>query len=564
MKKIILTLATIICIGNLNAQNYTYNSLPINSAGNPFVSEAVGLGNNVILSAFSVDNNVGKELFISDGTPAGTKLLKDIWPGGGDGNPQNLTLVGNKVFFCATDPVYGTAVWVTDGTIAGTMIWNQMNTASLNPDFKPGFGFTEIGNGAIVYFRYNGTTNFYDLVYDDGSQNGPQQILGNPSGDVINPNDFSIYDSPTENIINYNGKVYFSGTNGATAKVLWQTDGTAGGTVSFSEQEAGLRQTDFTIMNNKLYFLVQGDGITPAKGFYRTDGTFANTIKLNNLPNSITTFVYDLFAYNNNLYFYVEQSPYIALNKSDGLTSGSLSVVQASGGSALNAVPMNNRKDNIQCIGKILCPSYDLSNKIGDVSYFDGNTTFNLVSNISADGFTHLRHNLCVGNENYMAAYTYNGANITKSTILTTGSGGSVVIDVYAPGATNANPIDPNAHFTGFTKAGNKIFFMANFSGTDWRYYSLENKSTTDINSIENGNLSLVVYPNPTMQQLNFANTNDYNLFTITDVFGKVVMKEPCKKDKNSVSLSNLPNGLYNIQVTGNKGTQSAKFIKEY
>jgi ELWxxDGT repeat protein len=562
MKKILLSLALFITAGTAYAQNYVYTSLPINSAGNPFVAEAVGLGNKVIFSAYSVDNNVGQELFVSDGTAAGTQLLKDIWPGGNDGNPQNLTVVGNKVFFCATDPVYGTSVWVTDGTVGGTMIWNQMNASNLNPDFIPGFGFTAIGNGAIVYFRYNGTTTYYDLVFDDGSQNGPQQILANPFGDIVNSNDFSKYDAPNENIINYNGNVYFSATNGVTGKVLWRTDGTSGGTVSFSEQEAGFRQTDFTVMNNRLYFLVQGDGITPAKGLYSTDGTFANTVKLNNLPNSNATFIYDLFAYNNSLYFYAEQGPYVALNKSDGLTSASLAIVQAPGGGALNAVPVNNRIDNVQCNGKIFCPSYNLSNQVGEVAYFDGNSSFTSVSNISADAYTHLRHNLCVGNENYIAAYTYSGSTIVKSTILTTGPGGSGVIDIEPPLAPNANPLDPAAHFTGFTKAGNKVFFMADFSGTDWQYYCLENTSTTAVKDIANTKAVLHVYPNPAHTQIQFSNQFSFDTYAITDIFGKTLMQNSCLQNENEIDISKLPNGIYNITLSNAAGSQATRFIK--
>jgi ELWxxDGT repeat protein len=562
MKKVLLSLIVLITISKMQAQNYVFNTLPINSAGNPFVTEAVALGNNVIFSAFSVDNNVGKELFISDGTPAGTKLLKDIWPGGGDGNPINLKVVGNKVFFTATDPVYGTSVWETNGTANGTVIWSQTNPVGLNPNGYPAFGFTAVGNnGAIVYYRYDGATNFYDLVYDDGSQTGPQVLLSNPTGDVVDPNDFLGDESPNKNIINYNGEAFLSATNGSTGKLLWHTDGFS--ITSFSEQQAGLNQNYFTIMNNNLYFLKQGNGPTSTKSLYRYDGSSTFLVTLNNFTSSSISFLDGLFTYNNNLFFYYSQGGLNTLNKSDGFNSASLKIIKSSTGGGLNVAGLNHGLNNVQCNGKILCPAYNLSGSIGEVAYFNGDSTFTPVSDISSQSYTYLRHNRCVGNENYLAAYSYSGSTIVKSSILTTGPNGSGVIDLEPALASNANPLDPASHFKGFTKAGNKIFFMANFQGNDWQYYSLENKSGTAISGNYNILPKLKVYPNPAQTQLHFTNSINANQFSITDIFGKTLIKSGCAQNDNSINIGDLPSGLYNLSLHSAIGVQTVRFIKQ-
>ena len=70
----------------------------------------------------------GRELYITDGTPAGTTLLKNINPSGGSypgltgtGNPT-AALVNNVLYFPATDTLHGRELWRTDGTPEGTVL----------------------------------------------------------------------------------------------------------------------------------------------------------------------------------------------------------------------------------------------------------------------------------------------------------------------------------------------------------------------------------------------------------------------------------------------------------
>src|SRR5262249_21719023 len=77
------------------------------------------------------DRMVGTELWKSDGTAAGTTLVKDIFPGGfwdtwnyhaNNSNPSNLTNVNGTLFFTADDGVHGRELWKSDGTAAGTTL----------------------------------------------------------------------------------------------------------------------------------------------------------------------------------------------------------------------------------------------------------------------------------------------------------------------------------------------------------------------------------------------------------------------------------------------------------
>ncbi|HEX2225099.1 MAG TPA: ELWxxDGT repeat protein, partial [Thermoanaerobaculia bacterium] len=59
----------------------------------------------------------GGEVWKSDGTPAGTGLLRDIAPGRNDSRPRSLTVAGGRLFFTANDGVHGAELWQTDGTV---------------------------------------------------------------------------------------------------------------------------------------------------------------------------------------------------------------------------------------------------------------------------------------------------------------------------------------------------------------------------------------------------------------------------------------------------------------
>ena len=72
------------------------------------------------------DGEHGHELWRSDGTPAGTVMVRDIRPGPMGSAPVNLRAVGGKVFFQANDGVSGEELWVTDGTTAGTRLLADM------------------------------------------------------------------------------------------------------------------------------------------------------------------------------------------------------------------------------------------------------------------------------------------------------------------------------------------------------------------------------------------------------------------------------------------------------
>jgi ELWxxDGT repeat protein len=116
-----------------------------------YPSHLTNLNGTLYFSAIDITH--GRELWKSDGTTAGTVMVKDIEPGanifgfGYGSNPNGLTNVNGKLYFSAYDGVHGDELWQSDGTAAGT---------TLVQDIDPG------PNGSAPYYltNLNGTLLF--------------------------------------------------------------------------------------------------------------------------------------------------------------------------------------------------------------------------------------------------------------------------------------------------------------------------------------------------------------------------------------------------------------------
>ena len=111
------------------------------------------------------------ELWKSDGSLAGTVLVKDINPGNNDSNPSNLTNVDGILYFSANDGVNGGELWKSDGTAAGTVLVKDIRAGSLGSTTGP---FTNVGG--TLYFTANDGVNGSELWKSDGTASGTVRI----------------------------------------------------------------------------------------------------------------------------------------------------------------------------------------------------------------------------------------------------------------------------------------------------------------------------------------------------------------------------------------------------
>ena len=111
----------------------------------------------------------GLELLISNGTAAGSKLLKDIHPDY-TSYLNNINGLGNQALFVADDGKNGFELWRSDGTSAGTQLLKDINEGSSGS--KPA-GFCALGN--LLYFvaeSYGVNASGRELWRSDGTANG--------------------------------------------------------------------------------------------------------------------------------------------------------------------------------------------------------------------------------------------------------------------------------------------------------------------------------------------------------------------------------------------------------
>jgi ELWxxDGT repeat protein len=100
----------------------------------------------------------GRELWISDGTSAGTHLVADVFPGRGSSVPMELAAIDGKLLFTATDGVHGREPWVSDGTAAGTAMIQDIAPGALS---SSPLSFTVSGQN--VYFAANDNSTGFEL-----------------------------------------------------------------------------------------------------------------------------------------------------------------------------------------------------------------------------------------------------------------------------------------------------------------------------------------------------------------------------------------------------------------
>ncbi|MEM9525463.1 MAG: ELWxxDGT repeat protein, partial [Bacteroidota bacterium] len=206
----------------------------------------------------------GDELWVTDGTPENTVLLKDIQEGDGNGNPFDFIVYEGKLYFTANNGTNSSELWVTDGTEEGTqlVVDIQEGGGPGNPNFKTIFQDK-------LFFTANDGLVGNELWMSDGTEEGTMLVKDIRDGGNASPSQY----------FEHNGELYFRANDGNVGTELWKTDGTEEGTVlvrDIREGSSSSSPSDFFTLGDSLFFVANdGDG----KELWITGGDSASTRK---------------------------------------------------------------------------------------------------------------------------------------------------------------------------------------------------------------------------------------------------------------------------------------------
>ncbi len=183
----------------------------------------------------------GLELWRSDGTAAGTRLVRDLCPGRCGSDPARFAVAGGRVFFFADDGVYGREPWSTDGTAAGTRLARDVCRGGCSS--ASGSRVELVGAGDSAYFWADDGEAGDELWRTDGTREGTTLVADVcPGGCSSYPRDLGVAGS----------RVYFKAKPAADADLsFWVSDGTPGG---FEELVADCNCEPVASLGDKVFF----------------------------------------------------------------------------------------------------------------------------------------------------------------------------------------------------------------------------------------------------------------------------------------------------------------------
>jgi ELWxxDGT repeat protein len=322
----------------------------------------------------AMDDSAGRELWKSDGTEAGTMLLKDIRTSG-DSDIENLTDVNGTLFFTATDGIHGDELWKSDGTEAGTVLVKDMNPGSAGSNntsmWRDPMSNFRNANGKLFFIASAGTDNF--IYRSDGTEQGTVRItradyyglnslqptftgmqdhvyffnIGDESEGLnlwklhtnettpqkvrrfympVDYEDSYGYETYEHAMVQCNNRLYIVGriANHQGFKLI-RSDGTSGGTQVITDPYNGTlssNPSELISVNDVVFFRTRPDPYDylwaysedyTSEELYRTDGTEEGTYKL---PGAFQEWN-EMTKVGNRLFYTVESSGW-ELNVSDG------------------------------------------------------------------------------------------------------------------------------------------------------------------------------------------------------------------------------------------------------
>lgn len=283
MKYSITLLFVIFTIQFTTAQTINANLVELNFLEDSNPQDLVAFQNGFYFTATDgYYENYGRELWYSDGTSTGTLMIKDIKQGQYSSDPSSLVISNNLLYFIADDGAHGIELWKSDGTEVGTVMVKDISLNGSSSFNSNSANLIDL-NGTLFFTATNGI-NGYELWKSDGTEAGTIMVKD------INPNGSG---SPTDLFI-FNNDIYFIANDGTNGTELWKSNGTEWGTSmvkNISANYSGLTEgNQFLTLNSFFYFFASDS--TNGSELWKSDGTEAGTTMIKDIRPGFTSSSY--------------------------------------------------------------------------------------------------------------------------------------------------------------------------------------------------------------------------------------------------------------------------------
>lgn len=368
-------------------------------------------------------SSTGNELWMTYGD-SNITLVKDLEVGSSSSGPDRLTAAGNKLFFTASAG-YGNELYVSDGTSAGTKL-----TRDLYPIQTDALISYITALDTVVYFKAHSSPNYqeYELYRSDGTFSGTKRVKD------ITPGPAS---SDIQFLLRFKNKLYFVVTDATVGKEFWTSDGTDTGTklqFDIHTGTAGSAISSIGVYTGGVLFdpFVSGIGREP----WISNGDSASTQLLSNLgSNAQSSNPSNFKRFGNYTFFETSASTSTSnyeMHYYDGVNVRGIRFDGSYWGTAGNAVWY---KDKMYCTWRF--NSFGLTNYL--YSYTLGNSYANKVKTINLSNLGDDVDNLIVFKDKifFSAEDTDFGNELWMSN---GSSSGTVQVKEIRPGTADASP----------------------------------------------------------------------------------------------------------------------------
>ena len=484
--------------------------------------------NNLVLFGGATDS-FGHELWVSDGTESGTKMIKDIVPGKPGSFPDNFIVTSDHVYFTAGTGGGNAEVFTSDGTALGTKQVTDFSVLSGHSE-----RLVKIDHDKLIVevIKQDYTTSLF-LMEAAGSVT---EIAS------LGTNSYNAPYNITDMTLTSDGILYFFVTADGTD--LWRSDGTTSGTFKVADFTNVFQ---LTAAANELYFIKKNSSGSSKGDLYACDGTSSTRLLKSNVQQSSLT--PKLIAYKNKLVF----------TAFDASTGGEIWITDGTLDNTKLLKDIANGPES-----SVTQPGFQVSNGLlyftasNDVSgselwQTDGTASgTKMVKDIAPGNTSSKPYGVTSLTEDiYFAAYTEtNGYEIWHTKGTETG-----LLAEVLPGSASSNPHD-------FVVLGDDLLvFMAESLIDGQQLFAFKGLIT----NVEDDKQQLVeIYPNPSHDVFNI-NTNglEGSILFIYNTSGSLVSSYSIIGSESSINLQEYPSGLYLLRFTKNDKLYTFKIVKK-